>query len=197
MTSTRLFTTTLLLRLAPSRRRHVDFVMRAPDHEGNDVPRAMRKKYSGKWYRTLTPSCRPRRSLDDWRSADSAGLWYESLQLLGGPRGGVLRIDNGNPAKGNGSLSSADSTWSVSADTLARTSGSGNPFIPLIENVYLQPVAVTAKQLEPLHFDMTHVVEGSWLGRPAWVVGIASASDTASPQFWIDKEHPLWWFACW
>jgi hypothetical protein len=154
---------------------------------GNDVLERMRKKYNGKWYRTLTFT-QTTTLAGRGGSEPIVQTWYESLQF-GPPRGGVLRIDNGSPAKGNGSLSSADSTWTVSADTLARTSGSGNPFIPLIENVYLQPVAVTVKQLEPLHFDMSRVVEASWLGRPAWVVGVASASDTTSPQFWIDKER--------
>jgi hypothetical protein len=154
---------------------------------GMEVLERMRKRYEGKWYRTLTFSQKTTMAGRNG-GAPQEETWHESL-LFREPAGGMLRIDNGDPALGNGSVSSADSTWIVRAGKLSDSHGSGNPFIPLIENVYLQPASLTAKQIEPLKFDMSRVVDGTWRGRPVWMVGASSASDTTSPQFWIDTDR--------
>jgi hypothetical protein len=39
--------------------------------------------------------------------------------------------------------------------------------------------------------DMSRVRTGTWEGKPVWVVGAASASDTTSPQFWVDTDQKL------
>jgi hypothetical protein len=153
---------------------------------GADVLARMHDKYGRKWFPTLTFTQKTTRRTPSGTMAEQT--WYESLQW--NPAGGArLRIDAGSLADGNGSISTADSTWIVRAGKLTRTDTTGNPFIPLIENVYLQPVTVTLKQLEPLQVDMSRVVDVSWEGRPAWAVGAMSASDTTSPQFWIDKDR--------
>ncbi|HEY4320218.1 MAG TPA: hypothetical protein VGM77_03480 [Gemmatimonadales bacterium] len=145
----------------------------------------MRKHYAGKWYETLAFN----QTTTIFRGDSSTKqTWHESLQYFP-TRGALLRIDNGDPALGNGTLSSWDSTWSVRGGKPGRISGSGNPFIALIENVYLQPADVTVHQLEPLHFDMTQVTSGAVDGRAAWIVGVSNAADSVTPQFWIDKER--------
>jgi hypothetical protein len=152
---------------------------------GTEVLERMHDKYAKKWYPTLTFT--QKTTLRGSDGAMTEQTWYESLQWQ--PGGARLRIDVGNLADGNGSMSSADSTWMVRAGKLTRTDSTGNPFIPLIENVYLQPAAITLKQLEPLQFDMSRVVDVTWEGRSAWAVGATSASDTTSPQFWIDTDR--------
>lgn len=152
---------------------------------GTAVLDLMRRHYAGKWYQTLAFN----QTTTIFRGDSSTEqTWHESLQYSA-ERGALLRIDNGDPALGNGSLSTWDSTWIVRSGKLARASGSGNPFLALIENVYLQPVDVTVHQLEPLHFDMTQVTSSALDGRAAWIVGVGNAADSVTPQFWIDKER--------
>jgi hypothetical protein len=55
-------------------------------------------------------------------------------------------------------------------------------------DVYAQPVDATVRQLQGLGFDLGKLHESTWQGRPAYVVG-AAAGDTATRQFWIDKER--------
>jgi hypothetical protein len=151
---------------------------------GNDVLGLMRNKYKD-WYQTLEF----RQTTTLFRGDSSRQeTWYETLQYLPGS-GAHLRIDSGNPKEGNGTVSTWDSTWSMRAGHLASASANGNPFLGLIENVYLQPPATTAHQLEPLQFDMSRVTDGSWESRPVWIVGAASTADSMLPQFWVDKER--------
>jgi len=153
---------------------------------GMDVLARMHDRYARKWYPTLTFTQKTTRRGRDGNMTEQT--WYESLQFEPAT-GAWLRIDTGEPADGNGVLYTADSSWTIRAGKLSASDNNGNPFIPLIENVYLQPVAMTAKQLEPLKIDMNRVVDVSYDGRPAWAVGAMSATDTLSPQFWIDKER--------
>ncbi len=68
----------------------------------------------------------------------------------------------------------------------------GNALLPLIEGVYLQPVARTAEELAPTKVDLARpVVEGRWDGRPVWIAGATSAADTTSPQIWVDVERKV------
>ncbi len=158
----------------------------AQSSPGSDILKRMHDKYANSWYKTLTFT----------QTTTIAGrvgapprieTWYESLQFV--PNGAWLRIDQGDLAAGNGTMYTADSSWSVRAGKPGAGNTNGNPFIPLIENVYLQPVAATIRQMEPLHIDMSRVTDVKWEGRAAWSVGATSASDTLSPQFWIDKER--------
>jgi hypothetical protein len=153
---------------------------------GVDVLTRMHDRYARKWYPTLTFTQETTRRGREGNMTEET--WYESLQFEPAT-GAWLRIDTGEPTNGNGVLYTADSSWTIRAGKVTGTNNDGNPFIPLIENVYLQPVAVTMKQLEPLKFDMSRVVNVRYDGRPAWAVGAASDSDTLSPQFWIDKDR--------
>jgi len=90
---------------------------------------------------------------------------------------------------GNGVLYTSDSSWNVRAGVAAAPNGNGNAFIPLIENVYLQPVEETIRQLAGEHIDFTKVSDVTWQGHNAWAVGASSPSDTTSPQFWIEKDR--------
>ena len=99
------------------------------------------------------------------------------------PAGASLRIDIGSLADGNGTMYPADSSWNVRGGKAGVGNANGNQFISLIENVYLQPIALTIRQLEPQHIDLTQAVDVTWQGRPAWAVAAESSSDTASPQF--------------
>lgn len=151
-------------------------------NDGRAVLRQMHAAYDGKWYRTLTFVQRTVFHRPD--GSTNTQMWYESVS---GPS--LLRIDVDSATSGNGTLYTSDSTFVVRGGAVTRRTGMGNPFMPLIMGVYLQPVERTAQELTQHGIDLSKVRRDTWRGRPAWVVGGASASDTTSPQFWIDTER--------
>lgn len=140
----------------------------------------MRKAYDGKWYNTLTFV---QRTITAQSGAKpDTTIWYETVI------GSRLRIDVGDPALGNGMLYTPDSTYIVRGGTLARAIPSGNPFLPLIMGVYLQPAERTARELAAFGFDLSKATTGTWQGAPVTIVGAASSADTISAQFWVDAR---------
>ena len=155
---------------------------------GRAILEKMNAAYAGKWYRTLTfvqkttfyPPGAPER----------VQTWWESLRYT--PRYGVqLRIDIGDVSSGNGQLASTDSTWIMRNGSLAQTRPSGNPFLPWIEGVYVQPVDVTEREVRAMGVDMQKTRKGSWRGRPITVLGATAVEDTTHSQAWIDDERQV------
>jgi hypothetical protein len=153
---------------------------------GSDVLAAMRAAYDGRWYHTLTFV---QKTTFHRPTGVEEQLWYETLRHTSA--GTQLRIDFGDLSAGNGVIYTPDSTFQVRAGHPAPPRGSGNEFLPLIEGVYVQPVAKTVKELAGMKVDMSRVRTGTWEGKPVWVVGTSSASDTTSPQFWVDTDQKL------
>ncbi len=154
---------------------------------GAAVLEGMRSAFGGRWYTTLTFVQKTTLRRPD--GSDTVQTWYESLRHTP-ERGTVLRIDVAPLSAGNGSLSTWDSTYAVRGGTLAATRPTGNPFLPFIESVYLQPVERTVREVAPLKIDLAKVRADTWEGRRAWVVG-AAAGDSVSPQFWVDVERQV------
>ena len=153
---------------------------------GTDVLEAMRSAYAGKWYHTLT--FRQKTTMRGPDGTERQQTWYETLAHT--PAAGTkLRIDFGELAAGNGVVFTPDSSFRVRGGQPQPPTASGNEFLPLIEGVYVQPVAKTVKELDQMKVDMSRVRTGTWEGKPVWIVGASSASDTTSPQFWVDTEH--------
>ena len=153
---------------------------------GAEVLQRMHDAYAGKWYKTLTFVQKTTIRRRD--GTDTVITWHESLRFTDA-HGTQLRIDQGDLSAGNGVLYTADSTWVVRAAKLAASRPNGNEFLPLIEGVYMQPVARTVRELDSAKIDMRRVSRAEWQGRPAWVVGASSANDTTSTQFWVDVER--------
>ncbi|MDB4914507.1 MAG: hypothetical protein JWM95_2151 [Gemmatimonadetes bacterium] len=153
---------------------------------GAQVLERMRLAYEGKWYHTLTFAQKTTMMGRD--GAKRIQSWRESLRH-DAARGTQLRIDFGNAADGNGVLYTPDSSWRVVAGQAKPGDANGNAFLPLIEGVYVQPVAKTIAELASTHVDMSKVSQRTSQGKPVWVVGSLSASDSTSPQFWIDAER--------
>jgi hypothetical protein len=153
---------------------------------GEEVLQRMHDAYAGKWYRTLTFVQKTTRYKPD--GTTTASTWFESLSFEK-PGATKLRIDIGDPSEGTGMLYTADSTTRLTAGKVTRAQSGGNEFLPMIEGVYMQPVAQTAAELKSTGIDMKRVMKGEWQGRPVWIVGAASASDTTAAQFWIDVER--------
>ena len=153
---------------------------------GTYVLAAMRAAYDGRWYHTLTFIQKTTFHRPDGVQEQ---LWYETLRHT--PEGTRLRIDFGDLSTGNGVIFTPDSTFPVRGGQPAAARATGNEFLPLIEGVYVQPVAKTVKELAGMKVDMSKVRTGTWEGKPVWVVGTTSASDTTSPQFWVDTDRKL------
>jgi hypothetical protein len=149
--------------------------------DGRALLARMHDRYDGKWFRTMTFVQRTTQRRPD--GTDQVTTWYEAQR---GPR---LRIDVGDPALGNGALYTADSLYVVRGGKVVRSMAEGNPFLPLIVSVYLEPVDVTIRQLAPYKIDLSRLHVQDWEGKPTYVVGSSSPSDTTSPQFWVEKDR--------
>ncbi len=158
----------------------------APPASGKDVLARMRSTYAGEWYKTLT--FRQTTTMRQRDGRDTVQTWYETLRYTA-ERGAQLRIDVAPLAAGNASLSTWDSTWVIRADTLVTARAGGNPFLALIEGVYMQPVGETVRQLAPLRFNLERLRTADWNGQAVWIIGSTGPSDTASAQFWVEDAH--------
>lgn len=152
-----------------------------PAGSGRAVLQRMHAAYRDSWYHTLTFV---QKTTTFRNGTPDTSTWYESLKAPD-----KLRIDQGLPTLGNGALYTADSEIVMRAGQVARRIGTGNPFIPLIEGVYVQPLPETERQLAPYGFALERMYTGTWEGRPAYVVGALDAGDTTSAQFWVDTER--------
>jgi hypothetical protein len=144
---------------------------------------AMRARYEGKWYRTLTFTQYNTERHADGTEAHS--VWHE---WIGTP--GKLRIEFEPADSGNGTIFAGDSQYVFHADSIAVARPFVHPLLVLGFDVYFQPAARTTELLERRGFDLSVLSEATWEGRPVWVVG-AKAGDLRARQFWIDKERLL------
>jgi hypothetical protein len=149
--------------------------------DGRALLARMHDRYAGRWFRTLTFVQRTKQHRPDGTWQEST--WYEAQR---GPR---LRIDVGDPSAGNGALYTADSLYVIRAGKVVRTRAEGNPFLPLIVSVYLEPLDVTLAQLAPYKVDLSRIRVQDFEGKPTYVVGSTSPSDTTSPQIWVEKDR--------
>jgi hypothetical protein len=163
----------------------VQLIAQTP-RDGNAALERMKAAYEGKWYHTLIFGQKTTQIRGDGKAVEST--WHESLRHTAAT-GVQLRIDMGDLAAGNGVLYTTDSSWRVQKGALSRTSADGNEFLPLIEGVYVQPVSKTAAEIANMHVDLSRVHAGAWRERPVWIVGASAASDTTSPQFWVDQAR--------
>ena len=157
-------------------------VSRTIPANGTELLQRMHDAYDGKWYKTLTFVQKTTRTLPT--GVVDTSTWYEALRSPD-----RLRIDFGDPAKGNGALYTADSLYVVRGGKITRTVGSGNPFLPFVAGVYDQPLATTLRQLAPYNFDLSQIRADTWQGQPVFVVGAKSPDDLVSPQFWIERDR--------
>ena len=149
----------------------------------DDLVAAMHKKYSGKWYKTLTFVQKTITHKPD--GTTTSEIWYEALNAPG-----KLRIDIDPLDKHNGILF-ADGKLHVFRDgKLANSRPFVHPLLVLGFDAYVQPPAMTIAQLKGLGLDMTVFHEDTWQGQPAYVVG-AKQGDVNTPQFWVTKKDLL------
>ena len=148
---------------------------------GEDVLAAMRARYEGKWYQTLTFKQKTSRLLANgtW----NVQTWYEALRLPG-----RLRIDFDPISAGNGVLYARDSQYVVTNGRVLQRTGDLNSLLLLGFDVYAAPTARLSALLKREGYDLTRVHADTFVNRPMIVVG-ALRGDLKRKQFWIDAEH--------
>jgi hypothetical protein len=150
---------------------------------GEEVLGAMRERYAGKWFNTMTFTQKTSRLLPNgtW----NVQTWYEAMRVPG-----KLRIDFDPISAGNGVLYVRDSQFVVQNGRPLRGDPGVNELMLLGFDVYASPAPRMASRLRREGFDMTRVHETTFQGRPMIVVG-ARRGDFNRKQFWIDAERLL------
>jgi hypothetical protein len=143
--------------------------------------RAMRERYPN-WYKTLTFV--QKTTITRPSGGELVQTWYEAGMVPG-----RLRIDTDLGSK-TGTLFARDSIYSISSGKLVRADTGLNELLVLGFDVYGQSAARSEAQLRSLGFDLSRFHEGTWQGKPVYVVG-ANRGDTLSKQFYIDRERLL------
>ena len=154
----------------------------AAPRDGADLVARMHAAYAGKWYRTVTFTQTTTQHAPD--GTPRLSTWHEALLAPS-----TLRIDIGDPADGNVVIYTADSSFRIRGGKLVRVAADANPFMPFVSSIYHVPVSQSLADLARWKFDLSRLRADTAGGRAVWVVGAASASDTTSPQFWVDAER--------
>jgi hypothetical protein len=149
--------------------------------DGGDVIEAMRARYAGKWYRTLTFKQRTSRLLpnNSWKTE----TWYEAMRLPG-----RLRIDFDPISAGNGVLYARDSQFVASNGKVIQSGPGLNDLLLLGFDVYENSPARTQQLMRRQGIDVNRVHETTFDGRPMVVIG-ALRGDLRRKQVWIDAER--------
>lgn len=148
---------------------------------GDDLIAAMRERYAGKWYTTLTFTQKTSRLVaEKW----NVQTWYEAMSMPG-----KLRIDFEPISAGNGVLYVRDSAFAASNGRALRGQPSINPLLLLGFDVYANTPARTATLLRREGYDLTKVATDTFQGRPMIVVGAAPTGTKINKRFWIDAER--------
>jgi len=150
---------------------------------GDDLVAAMKAKYAGKWYKTLTFKQITTTYKPDGTS--SAETWYEALTAPG-----QLRIDIEPLAQGNGILFTGGKLYSFKDGKVAGSRAFVHPLLVLGFDVYMQPAETTIAQIKGMGIDMSVIDQDTWQGKPVYIVG-AKKGDLKTPQFWVGKKSLL------
>src|SRR2546426_10742943 len=132
--------------------------------DGRQIIRAMHDRYAGAWYRTLSFVQRNTATRPDGTTEHSVWREYAALPSK-------LRIEFTPADSGNGILFVNDSQFVFHADTIASVSAFIHPLMVLGFDVYFDAAERTVARLERLRVDLATVRDGTWEGRPAYVVG--------------------------
>lgn len=154
--------------------------------EINNAPElinAMRDRYDGKWYNTVTFVQNNTRYTTDGREEKSQ--WAEYLSVPG-----KLRIEFLPRRNRSGILFNNGRVYTFEGGTRIDTKRQIHPFVLLTGDVYVLPAAVTLRRLDSLRVNTTRFRQDRWDGRRVYIVG-AAPGDTISSQLWVDADRLL------
>lgn len=144
---------------------------------------AMRDRYEGKWYKTLTFLQNNTRYTTDGREEESQWTKYVSVP-------GKLRIEFLPRRAGSGILFTNGRAYTYEGGRRIDTRRQIHPLVLLTGDVYVLPAAVTLRRLDSLRVDRSRFREARWEGRRVYVVG-ADVGDSLSNQLWVDADRLL------
>ena len=147
---------------------------------------AMRDRYSGRWYSTLTFVQTSTYYKPDG-SVLRSEIWPESVMMPG-----RLRIDIGNPSVGNAVIYANDTIYQFTQRRLTRREPGNNPLQVLGFDVYHLPPSRTLEILSSLGYDLQTMYRTTHQGQEYYVVG-ARQGDLRRKQFWVEAERLLLW----
>jgi hypothetical protein len=151
--------------------------------DGESVIRAMNAKYAGRWPKTGTYI----QSVELLGAAAARGsdqTWYDAVSLPG-----RLRIDYVNPDLGNGLLYNGDSSFQFANGHMVRSGSGWNDLLLMTQDVYLQPPELTASILRGMGVQVSKIHTSSFLEKSVYVIGAGANQDSASKQFWIERDR--------
>jgi len=141
---------------------------------------AMHSRYVASWFKTLTYVQKTTLSLPS--GGELVQTWYGALSLPG-----RMRVDTDRKSR-SGVLYAGDSVFTFASGKRTSTDSRLNDLLVLPFDAYTQSPARTQGQLRRLGYDLSKFHEGTWQGRPVYVIG-ATRGDTTSEQFWLDRER--------
>jgi len=153
----------------------------SPPSSGVELLQRMHDRYAKTWYRSLSFT----QSTEIHLPNDSVvhQTWWETASVPGYLR--IRRLANDDR---NVSIYRKDSLYTRRNGGPWQGRKLRNDLMVLGFDVYRQPVDTSAQILREEGYNLDVVSDGTWDGRPVWVVG-AQNGDTTTPQFWIDKER--------
>jgi hypothetical protein len=150
--------------------------------DGKGVLNAMRERYKGRWFSTLSFS---QNATLTTASGESKFVWHEYIAVPG-----RLRIDYAPLETHSGVLYADGKLYAFDNGRGAPPQPGWNPLLVLIGDVYVQSPDTSAWQLDSLGFNLAVVRRDRWKGDDVWVVG-AEKGDSLASQFWVDTDSML------
>ena len=141
---------------------------------------ALHARYAPSWFKTLTFVQKTTLYLPS--GGDLVQTWYNALSLPG-----RWRVDTDRKSRG-GVLYVGDSVFTFASGKRTSSDDRLYDLLVLAFDAYTQPTSRTQAQLRRLGYDLSKFHEGTWQGRPVYVIG-ATRGDTTSEQFWLDRER--------
>ena len=150
-------------------------------NDGRSLVSAMRQKYDGKWYKTL--SFTQNNTLYSARGgAPTNSQWREQIAVPG-----KLRIDYMPLTQRSGVLFDGSRVHTFDNGRAIDAQPGINALLLVTADVYALPADRATRLLDSLGFDLSKLRRDTWDGLPAYVVG-AAAGDSTTSQFWIDSD---------
>jgi hypothetical protein len=149
--------------------------------DGRSLVSAMRQKYDGQWYRTL--SFTQNNTHYSTRGSPTQSQWREHISVPG-----RLRIDYMPLTQRSGVLFDGSRVHTFDNGRAIDAQPGVNTLLLVTADVYSLPVERSTQLLDSIGFDLTKLRRDTWEGQSAYVVG-AAAGDSTTSQLWIDTER--------
>lgn len=147
--------------------------------DGRSLIAAMRDRYDGRWYRTLSFT---QNNTQFVARGERKSQWRQRVSVPG-----KLRIDYLPMTERSGVLFDGTRVHTFDNGRALDSQPGLNLFLLLTADVYVLPAERSIHLVDSLGFDLTKLRRDTWEGHAVYVVG-AAAGDSSTSQFWIDAD---------